>query len=109
MTETIPQIPGITGEARVIFVKLYKQIRVANPRADQNQISRAVLGYMTQKLGYRVYQGRLISPREQQVLVAKAQAAQQRAQRAQTQHRPAVKKRPFAGGQAIYAMGRRIL
>lgn len=107
MTETIPQIQGIAGEARVTFVKLYKQIRAANPRADGNQISKAVIGYMTQKLGYRVYQNRLISPREQQVLVAKAQAAQ----RAQTQHRPPAKKRPAfgSGGPGIYAMGRRIL
>jgi hypothetical protein len=107
MTETIPQINGITGEARVAFVKIYKQIRAANPRADGNQIAKAAIGFLTNKMGYRVYENRLISPREQQVLVARAQAAQQRAQ---TQHRPAAKKRPaFGSGMPIYAMGKRIL
>jgi len=106
MTETIPQIQGISGEARVAFVKLYKQVRSANPRADGNQISKAVIGYMTQKLGYRVYQGRLVSPREQNILIAKAQAQQ----RAQTQHRPPTKKgSSFGSGTPIYAMGKRIL
>jgi len=104
MTETIPPINGISGEARVVYVKLYKQVRAANPRSDQNQIAKAVIGYMTQKLGYRVYQGRLISPREQQVLVAKAQAAQRK------QTPPPAKKRPaFGSGTPIYAMGKRIL
>jgi|SRR5208282_60724 len=103
--ETIPQINGIAGEARVAFVKIYKQIRAANPRADGNQIAKAAIGYLTQKLGYRVYQGRLVSPREQNVLVARAQAAQ----RAQTQH-PAKKRPAFgSGGPGIYAMGKRLL
>jgi hypothetical protein len=106
MTETIPQVNGIAGEARVAFVKLYKQVRAANPRADQNQISKAVIGYMQQKLGYRVYQGRLVSPREQQVLISRAQAAQ----RKQNPPRPAAKKgSSFGSGTPIYAFGKRIL
>jgi hypothetical protein len=49
----VPQIPGITGAARTLFVKLYTQIMRANPGGNPNTVARLAIQQMTTNYGYR--------------------------------------------------------
>jgi CRISPR/Cas system CSM-associated protein Csm2 small subunit len=53
---TVPQIPGITGQARNLFVRLYRQIIKSNPQASRNPntVARVVIQQMATNYGYRI-------------------------------------------------------
>lgn len=92
--------------AQAAFNAIYNKIARANPGASQAAISQAAMKYLANQ-GYRSLNGKIITPGEAAAYAQRAQTAQQRAQ---TQHRPAAKKRPaFGSGTAVYAMGKRIL
>ena len=84
------------------FNAIYNKIAKANPGASQQAIAQAALKYLANQ-GYRSVNGKIVTAGEAAAYVQRAQAAQQRAQ---TQHRPPIKKKTQGSGYQLTVLGK---